>query len=65
MELDRDWEQKDELLSDSSTFSIKAQERRLKKALEEEEKASREAEKVVQWVKQESAKMGASVISSC
>lgn len=61
---DRDWEQKDELLSDLSTFSVDEQERRMKKALKEEERVSREAERVVQWVKQESARMDASVINA-
>ena len=58
------WEKKDEILSDMSTFSVKEQERRLKKALKEEKRVSREAEKVVQWVKQESARMDDSVITS-
>ena len=58
------WEKKDEILSDMSTFSVTEQERRLKKALKEEERVSREAEKVVQWVKQESARMDDSVITS-
>ncbi|KAM6556081.1 hypothetical protein CsatB_003100 [Cannabis sativa] len=56
------WEKKENLLSDMSTFSVKEQERRLKKALKEEDKASKEAEKVVQWVKQESARMDADAI---
>jgi hypothetical protein len=58
------WEKKDEILSDMSTFSVPEQERRLKKALKEEERVSREAERVVQWVKQESARMDDSVIKS-
>ncbi|KAE8055828.1 hypothetical protein FH972_012646 [Carpinus fangiana] len=58
------WEKKDEILSDMSTFSVTEQERRLKKALKEEERVSREAERVVQWVKQESARMDDSVIKS-
>ncbi|XP_027913368.1 uncharacterized protein LOC114173282 [Vigna unguiculata] len=51
------WGKNDEMLSDRSTFSVKEQEKRFKKALEEEEKVNREAERVVQWVKQESAKI--------
>ncbi|XP_075641133.1 uncharacterized protein LOC142612852 [Castanea sativa] len=58
------WGKNDEILSDLSTFSVKEQERKLKKALEEEEKISREAEKVVKWVKQESARMDVSVIKT-
>lgn len=61
---DKRWEKNDEILSDLSTFSVKEQERKLKKALEEEEKISREAEKVVKWVKQESARMDSSVIKT-
>ena len=34
----------------------------MKKALKEEEKASREAEKVVEWVKQASARIDVSTI---
>lgn len=64
MEEKEKWEKKDEILSDMSTFSVREQERRLKKALKEEERVSREAEKVVQWVKQESARMDDSVIKS-
>lgn len=58
------WEKKDGILSDTSTFSVKEQEGRLKKALEEEEKVAREAERVVQWVKQESARMDAASIQN-
>ncbi|ESW30102.1 hypothetical protein PHAVU_002G124800 [Phaseolus vulgaris] len=54
----------DEMLSDRSTFSVKEQEKRLKKALEEEEKVSKEAERVVQWVKQESARIDVSALKS-
>ncbi|KAJ1431174.1 hypothetical protein SESBI_07416 [Sesbania bispinosa] len=54
----------DEILSDISTFSVKEQERRLKKALEDEARASREAERIVQWVKQESARIDVSTIKS-
>lgn len=58
------WGKNDELLSDVSTFSVKEQERRLKKAVEDEKKANVEAERVVQWVKQESARIDASTIKS-
>ncbi|KAL6001811.1 hypothetical protein ACLOJK_041789 [Asimina triloba] len=54
---DEDWGKNEELLSDFSTFSLKEQDRRLKKALKEEEKVAQEAEKVVTWVKQASARM--------
>ncbi|PON47552.1 hypothetical protein PanWU01x14_243110 [Parasponia andersonii] len=57
------WEKKKDILSDmSTTFSVKEQERRLKRALEEEDKVAREAERLVQWVKQESARMDAAII---
>jgi hypothetical protein len=52
----------DDILSDRSTFSVREQERRLKMALREEERVSREAERVVHWVKQESARMDDSLI---
>ncbi|OIW10736.1 hypothetical protein TanjilG_27682 [Lupinus angustifolius] len=57
-----EWGKNDEILSDMSTFSAKEQEKRLKKALEEEKRASIEAERVVQWVKQESARIDTSTI---
>ncbi|KAL5099806.1 hypothetical protein RYX36_004133 [Vicia faba] len=59
-----EWKKNDEILSDMSTFSVKEQERRLKKALEEEKKVKFEAERVVQWVKQESSRIDASTIDS-
>lgn len=52
----------DEILTDYSTFSFKEQQRKLKAALKQEEKVSREAAKVVEWVKQASARMDVSVI---
>ncbi|KAK7307383.1 hypothetical protein VNO77_40395 [Canavalia gladiata] len=58
------WGKNDEILSDMSTFSVKEQERRLKKALEEEDRVSREAERIVQWVKQESSRIDVSTIKS-
>ncbi|XP_057766838.1 uncharacterized protein LOC130987207 [Salvia miltiorrhiza] len=47
----------DELLSDLSNFSVRSQRRMIKKAMEEEERISREAEKIVKWAKQASARM--------
>ncbi|KAL1569274.1 hypothetical protein AAHA92_00770 [Salvia divinorum] len=47
----------DELLSDLSNFSVRSQRRMMKKAMEEEERISREAEKIVKWAKQASARM--------
>ncbi|XP_017700571.1 uncharacterized protein LOC103716667 [Phoenix dactylifera] len=52
----------EEILTDFSTFSLKEQQKNLKKALKEEEKASREAEKVVEWVKQASARIDLSTV---
>lgn len=59
-----EWGKNDEILSDMSTFSVKEQERRLKKALEEEKKVSMEAERIAHWVKQESARIDVSTINS-
>lgn len=59
-----EWKKNDEILSDMSTFSVKEQERRLKKALEEEKKVKFEAERVVQWVKQESSRIDVSMVDS-
>lgn len=59
-----EWGKNDEILSDMSTFSVKEQESRLKKALEEEERVSKEAERLVKWVKQESARIDVSTIKS-
>lgn len=55
--LDLDWSKNDELLSDLGTFSTKEQQRILKKAMKEEKKISREAEKIVKWAKQASGRM--------
>ncbi|KAI9177402.1 hypothetical protein LWI28_014788 [Acer negundo] len=54
-----DWGKTDEFLSDLSTFSAKEQQKMLKKAIKEEEKVSREAEKIVKWAKQASTRMRA------
>ncbi|CAH9120515.1 unnamed protein product [Cuscuta epithymum] len=45
------------VLSDLSSFSQKKHEEMLKRALREEEEISREAEKIVKWAKQASARM--------
>ncbi|XP_058084995.1 uncharacterized protein LOC131232638 [Magnolia sinica] len=58
------WGKDDEMLSDLSAFSLKEQRRRLRKAWKEEEKVNREAEKVVKWAKQVSARMDASMLDS-
>ncbi|XP_061359882.1 uncharacterized protein LOC133303920 [Gastrolobium bilobum] len=56
------WDKSDELLSDFGSFSSKQQQKMLKKALKEEEKISREAEKIVEWAKHASARMNVSGI---
>ncbi|KAJ7943964.1 Vitellogenin-2 protein [Quillaja saponaria] len=58
--IETEWGKNGEILSDLSTFSVKEQEKRLKKALKEEESRSKEAVRIVNWVKQESAKMDTS-----
>ncbi|KAH7515104.1 hypothetical protein FEM48_Zijuj11G0160700 [Ziziphus jujuba var. spinosa] len=60
--LDFDCSIGDETFSDLGTFSRKEQEKILRKALKEEEKISREAEKIVKWAKQASARMNVSDI---
>ncbi|OAY24311.1 uncharacterized protein LOC110604478 [Manihot esculenta] len=53
-----DWgSNNDEFLSDLNIFSSKEQEKILRKAMKEEEKISREAEKIVKWAKQASNRM--------
>lgn len=56
------WGKDDNLLSDLSTFSSKNQEKLMKKAMEEQEKINREAEKIVKWAKQASTRMDVSSI---
>lgn len=56
------WSKKDELVSDLSIFTEKSQRKILKKAMKEEEKINREAEKIVKWAKQASARMNISDI---
>lgn len=50
-----DWRKHDEFLSDLSNYSVKNQQKMMKKAMKEEEKIRREAEKIVKWVKHASA----------
>ncbi|KAI9083923.1 hypothetical protein K1719_034181 [Acacia pycnantha] len=57
-----EWDKNDEFLSDISSFSSKHQQKMLKKAIKEEQKINREAEKIVQWAKQASARMSAPAI---
>ncbi|OVA18400.1 hypothetical protein BVC80_1833g57 [Macleaya cordata] len=52
----------DEFLSDLSMFSLKEQKRKLKRAMKEQEKINREAEKIVEWAKQASARIEVSAI---
>ncbi|OWM65029.1 uncharacterized protein LOC116205990 [Punica granatum] len=52
-----DWSQQDDILSDLGIFSKKEQQKMLKKAMKEEERISREAEKIVRMAKQASARM--------
>ncbi|MED6142948.1 hypothetical protein PIB30_002235 [Stylosanthes scabra] len=54
------WGEKEGMLSDMSTFSVKEQEKRLKKALQDEENLSMEAQRVVHWVTHQSAKIDVS-----
>ncbi|CAA0838292.1 Unknown protein [Striga hermonthica] len=58
LDLGLDWGKNDDkLLSDLSNFSVKSQRKMMKKAMEEEERVCREAEKIVNWAKQASARM--------
>ncbi|WMV08449.1 hypothetical protein MTR67_001834 [Solanum verrucosum] len=56
------WAKGDEFLSDLCIFSSKNQEKLMKKAMEKQEKINREAEKIVKWAKQASARMDVSSI---
>lgn len=56
---DLDWGKHDELLSD---LSVNSQRKMIKKAMEEEERVCREAEKIVKWAKQVSSRMDVSGI---
>ncbi|RWW17832.1 hypothetical protein GW17_00018224 [Ensete ventricosum] len=57
------WGSNQGILTGFSTFSVEAQRRRLKRALEEEERASKETEKVVRWAKQASARIDTSTVN--
>lgn len=57
-----DWEKDDDLLADLEAFSVEGQKRLSKKAMKEEERMNREAEKIVKWAKQVSARMDVSGI---
>lgn len=52
-----DWGKSDDMVTDLSNLSAKSQEKLLKKAMKEEEKINREAEKIVKWAKQASARI--------
>lgn len=58
------WDKSEELLSELNSFSFSSKEQRriMKMAMKEEEKISREAEKIVKWAKQASARMDISGI---
>lgn len=51
-------------MEDVNLFSVEEQEKMLKMAMKEEERINKEAERVVSWVKQESARMDASAIKT-
>lgn len=57
-----EWEKNNEILSDLNSVSWKKQQKLLQKAMKEEEKISREAEKIVKWAKQASARIEVSGI---
>ncbi|KAF5725785.1 hypothetical protein HS088_TW23G00514 [Tripterygium wilfordii] len=57
LDMDLDWGKNDDLLSDLTTFSVKEQQKILKMAMKEQQKISRESEKIVKWAKQASARM--------
>lgn len=50
-----DWDLNDDFLPDISVFSVKEQQKMLKKAMKEQEKISKEAAKIVKWAKQSSS----------
>ncbi|GMH09138.1 hypothetical protein Nepgr_010978 [Nepenthes gracilis] len=56
------WGKYDEISSDFGSFSSKEQRKMLNKAMREEQKISREAEKIVKWAKRASARMDVSNI---
>lgn len=52
-----------EILTDLSTFSLKSQRKQHKKAVKEEQKVNQDAEDLVKWVKQASARMDDGVLN--
>ncbi|XP_022871922.1 uncharacterized protein LOC111391024 [Olea europaea var. sylvestris] len=62
LDRDLDWGKNDEFLSDMSNFSSKSQKKKMMKAMKEEEEICREAEKIIKWAKQASARMDVSGI---
>ncbi|KAG6466840.1 uncharacterized protein LOC122037347 [Zingiber officinale] len=52
----------DEILSELGIPSLKEEHRKLKKALKEQEKMTRETEKIVKWVKKASARMNSASV---
>ncbi|PIN14161.1 hypothetical protein CDL12_13218 [Handroanthus impetiginosus] len=62
LDLGLDWGKDDELLPDLSSFSMNNQRKMIKKAVEEEERICREADKIVKWAKHASARMDISGI---
>lgn len=52
----------DEILTELGILSLKEEHRKLKKALKEQEKMTRETEKIVKWVKKASAKMNSASV---
>ncbi|KAH6774329.1 hypothetical protein C2S52_002718 [Perilla frutescens var. hirtella] len=57
LDLGIDCGKRDEFLSDLSNFSVNSRKKMIKKAMEEEDRICREAEKIVKWAKQASARM--------
>lgn len=57
LDLGLDWGKHDQILSDLNSYSMNNQRKMIKKAMEEEEKICREAEKIVKWAKHASARM--------
>ncbi|KAL6544204.1 hypothetical protein OROGR_010701 [Orobanche gracilis] len=64
LDLGFDWGKNEELLSDLSNFSVNSQKKMMKKAVEDEERICREADKIVRWAKQASARMVVSGIEN-
>lgn len=62
-ELSDDWGKHDEIMSDLKSFSSKHQKKLMKIAKKEEEEINKEAEKIVKWAKQTSARLDFSVVN--